>query len=300
LIILDLGPKARRPNRGLFDLRRAAAGLLGASVVCIATSAWAAASFDCVMDPTLTVKLGSPVTSVLSEVLVDRGDHVKKGLVIAKIESAAEQAQVAVNQARADSTAEIEGKKAIQDAKDATLRRKQDLRYSNPQEIDIAQAEATSAKADVLSAQVSHIMAQKELLRSQALLDQKIIRSPLDGVVVQRGLGPGEYVRPDNNIVTLASVDPLNVEAYLPVRYYGSIKIGDTAIVHPDDPVGGERQAKVSIVDQVFDAASGTFGVRLLLPNADNAIPGGLRCKVTFDVPDMTAHDADASDQGKK
>ena len=58
------------------------------------------------MDPSLTVKLGSPVMSVLSEVLVDRGDLVKKGQVIATVESAVEEAAVATNEARAASTAE--------------------------------------------------------------------------------------------------------------------------------------------------------------------------------------------------
>ena len=83
--------------------------------------------------------------------------------------------------------------------------------------------------------------------------------------------------------------DPLNVEAYLPVRYYGELKVGDTGIVHPDPPVGGNHEAKVSIVDQVFDAASGTFGVRLSLPNPDNLLPGGLRCHVSFDFPEKAA-----------
>jgi multidrug efflux pump subunit AcrA (membrane-fusion protein) len=73
------------------------------------------------------------------------------------------------------------------------------------------------------------------------------------------------------------------------VRYFGQLKVGDTAVVHPDEPVGGNHSAKVSIVDEVFDAASGTFGVRLSLPNPDNLLPGGLRCHVTFDFPEKAA-----------
>ena len=40
--------------------------------------------------------------------------------------------------------------------------------------------------------------------------------------------------------------------------------------------------AAVTIVDRVIDAASGTFGVRLELPNPDQSIPGGLHCRVHF------------------
>ena len=40
--------------------------------------------------------------------------------------------------------------------------------------------------------------------------------------------------------------------------------------------------APVTIVDRVVDAASGTFGVRLELPNPDRDIPVGLQCQVRF------------------
>jgi hypothetical protein len=46
--------------------------------------------------------------------------------------------------------------------------------------------------------------------------------------------------------------------------------------------VAGKHLAMVSTVDRVFDAASGTFGVRLELPNRDNRLPAGLRCQVSF------------------
>jgi len=38
--------------------------------------------------------------------------------------------------------------------------------------------------------------------------------------------------------------------------------------------------AKVTVVDRVIDAASGTFGVRLQLENPDNRFPAGIRCSV--------------------
>ncbi|QKC98231.1 hypothetical protein EB231_28970 [Mesorhizobium sp. NZP2298] len=44
------------------------------------------------------------------------------------------------------------------------------------------------------------------------------------------------------------------------------------------------RGAAVTVVDKVFNAASGTFGVRLELPNPDDQIPVGQRCQVDFDV----------------
>ena len=47
-------------------------------------------------------------------------------------------------------------------------------------------------------------------------------------------------------------------------------------------PVAGGYEGKVSVVDRVFDPASGTFGIRVNLPNPDLKIPAGQRCKLTF------------------
>jgi RND family efflux transporter MFP subunit len=252
------------------------------------SSAWSA-TFDCVIDPSLTLKLGSPTASILESVEVDRGDPVKRGQVVARLETAIEEAAVAVNLARASSTAEIEAKKAVLELKRGVLARKTILQrsYAAPQEFENAQAEFNVAVQDVASAELNHRMAELELRRSRAALEQRTIRSPIDGIVVKRTLGPGEYVSQEANIITVARIDPLNVETFLPVRYFGLIKVGDAAHVRPDNPVGGDRIAMVTIVDQVFDAASGTFGVRLALPNPEHFVPAGLRCRATFDIPEQ-------------
>jgi RND family efflux transporter MFP subunit len=195
--------------RGPGPRRRSGAGfVVGLLGVVIATNA-SAATFDCVLNPALTVKVGSPVTSVLAEVLVDRGDVVKKGDPLARIESAVEQAAVAVNEVRASSTAEIEAKQAVLEQKSGEIKRKLELQARNAESqknVDTAQAEFNVAKADVTMAELAHRMAQLELDRSRALLEQRTIRSPFDGVVVERALGPGEFVRMDANIVTLAKI----------------------------------------------------------------------------------------------
>ena len=49
------------------------------------------------------------------------------------------------------------------------------------------------------------------------------------------------------------------------------------------DPVGGRFTGRVTIVDRVFDSSSGTFGVRIELPNPDHSLPAGHRCTVTFE-----------------
>jgi RND family efflux transporter MFP subunit len=249
----------------------------------------AASTFDCVIEASLTVKVGSPVASIVTDVTVDRGDYVKKGQILAHIESSAEQSAVEYNKVRAESTAEVEAKLAVLEQKAGVLHRKtilQEQRVGSVQDVENAQADFGVAKQELALAQLNHRMAEIEFDRAQSALALRTIRSPIDGVVMQRSIGPGEFFHPDATIVTIAQIDPLYVEAYLPVSLYKLIKVGDVATVHPSEPIGGERQGKVTVVDQVLDAASGTFSVRLELPNADRSLAAGLRCHVTFDTPE--------------
>ncbi len=270
-------------------MKRFSAPLALAAALASGSAARASSPFDCVMEASLVVKVGSPVANIVTDVDVDRGDVVKKGDVLAHIESSAESAAVAYNQAKADSTAEIQAKQAVLDQKSGVLRRKIGLQRDNvgaAQDVENAQADYNVAKQEVEIAKLNHVMAGIELARAKTDLALRTIRSPINGVVTQRSIGPGEFFHQESTIVTIARIDPLNVETYLPVRYYKLIRPGDMAKVFPSEPVGGQRVAKIGVVDQVFDAASGTFGVRLELPNPDHTLPAGLRCRVTFDVAD--------------
>ena len=243
------------------------------------------ATFDCLIEPRLRLELAAPVAGILQEVLVDRGGYVRKGDVLARLDSAVEEATVALDKARAASEAAI----ASRSARVAFLTRRRD-RFSQLQsrgavpdaELDEAAADLAIAKADLAEARDQRRIASLEYERSVASLNQRSVRSPIDGVVVERKLAAGEYAYDQAPILTLAEVDPLNVEVYLPIALFPKIRAGLIATVRPSDPVGGEYRAAVEIVDTVFDARSGTFGVRLKLPNPEHRIPAGLRCEVDF------------------
>jgi multidrug efflux pump subunit AcrA (membrane-fusion protein) len=111
------------------------------------------------------------------------------------------------------------------------------------------------------------------------VLNQRTISSPINGVVVERYLSPGEHISQEK-IFKIAQIDPLNVEVIVPVELFGSVKPGNFGEVRLDPLLPGTYKAKVTVVDRVVDAASGTFGVRLELPNPGNKIPAGIRCAV--------------------
>jgi multidrug efflux pump subunit AcrA (membrane-fusion protein) len=125
-------------------------------------------------------------------------------------------------------------------------------------------------------------MAGQEYEVARRTAAQKTTLSPIDGIVVARKAEPGQYVGTDP-IFELASLDPLNVELVFKVDAYGKLKAGGPASIALGPPVGAIRKGSVAIVDRVIDARSGTFGVRVKLPNPDLAIPSGVSCKANFD-----------------
>jgi len=239
--------------------------------------------FDCLIQPKMVLKLGTPVPGLISELLVDRGAIVKKGDVIAKLESGVEEAAVALAKARAENDATIRSNHAKLEFQRRKDERMKQLRKNETVSFAIADEAETAARvaqSELDEAKMNLELAQLELARASEVLKQRTIRSPINGVVVARALGPGEYAFDQGHLVTVSQIDPLNVEVYLPLSHFGRIRLGTSAQVYPE--VGGEYAAIVTIVDQVFDAASATIGVRLELPNPDYALPAGLKCQVRF------------------
>jgi multidrug efflux pump subunit AcrA (membrane-fusion protein) len=107
--------------------------------------------------------------------------------------------------------------------------------------------------------------------------------SPIDGVVVDRLKEPGEHIDFEP-VLKLAQLNPLRVEVYAPASLYGKVKAGMKAKVLPELGVTDKNySAEVTLVDQVIDGPSNTFGIRLTFPNPANRLPSGLKCRVTFE-----------------
>jgi RND family efflux transporter MFP subunit len=243
--------------------------------------------FDCVMDPSLRVNVGSAIPGLLEAVLVQRGDRVHAGQVVARLVSDVEAAQVALDRLRAASTAEIEAREAQLTLSRRQLERTQELyqhQVATAERLDELRAQTEINDRELRLARQAQEVTRLELQRSEATLRQREIRSPIDGLVTERLMTGGEYVHQEAVILRLARLDPLYVETFLPVRLYPLLHIGLDAVIEPAAPIGGRIPARVAEVDQVFDAASGSFGVRLELSNADGRLPAGHRCKVSFQL----------------
>jgi RND family efflux transporter MFP subunit len=240
--------------------------------------------FDCVINPSRVADIGSSAVGVITHIMVDRNDFVKRGDVVATLNYKVEKAKVDVAKKRASMVSKIE----LADINLALAKREQNRVQKafnrgsvSAHDLDIADTELLLAKIKQLQAKEEQLLAKKELGYAKSVLSQRTIYVPFTGVITERLKEMGEHVDAEA-IVILAKIDPLYVEVILPISKLGTIKKGMKAKIYSPVIKNSSWTATVVHVDKVMDAASGTFGVRLNLPNHDHKIPAGLRCKIRF------------------
>ena len=249
----------------------------------IASSKAEMVEYDGMIEPYVVVDIGAPAEGIVDQVMVERSNTVAKGQTLVLMESSVERAVLAKAEAMASFDAEI----ALQNTQLAFAKRTAD-RFRKLDSIanhdkDEAATEIKRVKHRLKQARERSMLAKFELARAQAIVDRCTIKSPISGVVVEKYVSPGEYVD-GQPLLRVAQIDPLRVEVIVPARMFGRIGPGMTATVVPEFPEYGEHTATVIIVDQLIDAASSTFGVRLELPNAKRQMPSGMRCLVRFEI----------------
>ena len=238
-------------------------------------------SFDCMISANETIEIGSTIQGVIESILVERSDYVEAGQVLATLESSVEEAAVRVAKARADRTVELESTRVSLRLGDKRRSRAVELYEGESLSLDLREeieTEARLAELGVRQATENHRLSVLQLEQAQASLARRTIRSPISGFVVERLMSAGEVVD-EETILRIAEVDPLRVEMILPTHLFGSVAPGESVEIVPEPPLDQPHIAQVAIVDRVLDGASGTFGVRLLLPNPDHDLPSGLRCQ---------------------
>jgi RND family efflux transporter MFP subunit len=249
-----------------------------------------AATFDCLIEPTQSIELRSTVGGRIERISVRRGDRIQKGQVLVMLESTAERAAAESARYRA----EMEGEEAVARTKleyaRRTYERKRDMHASklmSGQERDDAEGEMRSAQAELQLAQDNRRVASLEADEQSALLARRSIRAPFNGVVADQLMYVGEVIEPGDPkkpILKLAQLDPLRVHIIMPRTAFGRVKKGMRVQVTPELPALPRVEGTVVVVDSLVDAASGTFGVFLDVPNADAAIPAGIKCRATVPI----------------
>ncbi len=267
---------------GRCGLLRNAAGVLLATALALPAQGGELPELECLIEPYVVIDIGSPTHGIVDELAVDRSDVVERNDVLAKLDSTQQAAAVRKARARVAMESEIETREAELELARRKQQRMRELYNSDAissHARDEVETELKRAEMQLRQARDARQLARIELERARDDLERRTIRSPISGVIVERFVAPGEYVN-EKPLMRLAQLHPLRIEAIAPAALFGEISPGMQATVATAEGGAKSHSATVTIVDKMIDAASGTFGIRLELPNADYAIPSGLNCRL--------------------
>jgi len=238
---------------------------------------------SCLIEANSVIKLSSQTQGMLAKVNVRRGDAVRATAIVAELESAVERAMLHAAELKAQTDALVKSKAAELAFAEQRLARQQQLAartISSPQLLEDAETRVAVARSELLQAELDRKLSAIDVERLEAMLERRLLRSPVDGVVAAVDMHPGEYADSSTVVATIAEVQPLKVEVYLPTEAYPVVQVGMRAEIRPQEPIGGTYVAEVTSKDARIDAASGLFQIQLRLDNPGNQIPAGLRCAV--------------------
>lgn len=211
---------------------------------------------SCLVEPSRLATLSSQLPGVVDAIQVAPGDSVDLGDTLFALKREVEQASRSLESARAEYASR-------------RLQRNQRM---------IERGMLSESEVDELNTDLRLAQLQGELASAQ--LDQRTSQAPFSGVITQQHAEEGEYIDA-TPVLELAQLNPLQIEAVLPLAAYGSVTVGDVFDVHLESPVEQLASAKVTRVDNIIDASSGTFIIQLRLDNPDDEIPAGINCRLS-------------------
>jgi membrane fusion protein, multidrug efflux system len=202
------------------------------------------------------VTLGAELPGTVREIGFDSGAAVRRGAMLVKLDTSAEEAQLASAQAEL-SLARI------------NLERAQRLHRaeSNSQaDLDAAEARAKQSEATVATL--------------QATIGKKTIRAPFDGRISIRQVELGQVVAPGTAVASLQSVTPIYADFWLPQNALAELRPGLRVLLRTDTFPNSFWEGQVTVINPEIDAASRNVRTRATVPNDDGRLRPGMFAKV--------------------
>jgi multidrug efflux system membrane fusion protein len=223
------------------------------------------------------IQVTARVSGVVDKVNFSEGQDVKKGDVLAVIDS--ERFQLAVNSAKAG----LEKVQASQKDTEAMVARREGASADHPglipgEELATYQTKTLTAKADTA-------VANESLKVAQLNLRDAFVRAPIDGVIQTRTVETGQYVNTGYLMATLLRADPLLLRFQVEPDYAPRLKPG-MPVSFTLRETQGDFKAKITLVAAAADAATHTVAVTAQV-DSDNKkywLRPGSFCSVSIDV----------------
>ncbi|MET2827525.1 efflux RND transporter periplasmic adaptor subunit [Mesorhizobium shangrilense] len=142
----------------------------------------------------------------------------------------------------------------------------------------------TVAQSQVDSDQAALKGAQAQVLAQQALIDQYTIRAPFDGRLGIRLVTLGQYLAAGTSVVTLQSLDPIQLDFTMPQQALSQLKVGQ-AVTATVDTYGTQAfDGKITAISPLVDSQSRSLTIRASFPNPDDKLLPGMFGNVSIAV----------------
>jgi membrane fusion protein (multidrug efflux system) len=202
------------------------------------------------------VTLGAELPGRVREIAFESGSAVKQGAVLVRLDTSAEEAQLAAAEADA-SLARL------------NLQRTRRLR----------QGEA-SAQADLDAAEARAKQAGATVANLQATIAKKTVRAPFDGRISIRQVELGQILSPGTPIASLQAVSPMHADFWLPQQALADLRPGQRARLRTDTFQGAFWNGEITTINPEVDATTRNVRVRATFPNPDGRLRPGMFANV--------------------
>ena len=241
--------------------------------------------------PYKSPEISSVESGVIGEILVKLGQQVKKDQVLIKLDLEVLQAQLAVVEAQAEGKGRIMAAEADFELQNERLQKLLALPSSRTNEAEIARQQATvkSTQGLLLAAQEEVAIFELSAARIRAEIERRILRSPIDGFVVEIVKEVAEPVatmrsqagEPDY-LIRVVKLDVLKTVAHLPYGPGRNLKVGDVLKVATETESGEETivDGVVEYVSPIVKGPTRTIEVRLRIDNPNLQLRGGTSGRV--------------------
>lgn len=214
------------------------------------------------INPVQGATISAELPGMVSEIGFESGRPVKKGDLLVKLDSSAEQAQL--RSAQADF-----------DLMKAEFDRARDLSKRNV--ISKAEFDAAASKFAQAKAAVENM---------QSIIDKREIRAPFDGIAGIREVNPGQMVPAGQKLVTLQAMDKVFVDFSLPQQALGKVKVGLSVKVTTDAIEGREFNGTLSAINSAIDPATRAVSLQATIDNGDHVLRAGMFARVEVVLPE--------------
>ncbi len=234
------------------------------------------------------------VNGYVAKWLVDIGDHVKKGQLLAIIETPELDAELQAAKAQLNaSLAQVSARRAEAEFSKTTNERWRDSPKGvvSDQERDSKKADYESSEARLYAANAQVNLDKSKVDQYNALTEFKLVKAPFDGTITERKIDIGNLVTAGSSSTTtplyrMAQTDPLRIFVDVPQSAAGELmNAGAPAEIRATGAVGGVFAGKIARSAESINPQARTMRVEVDMPNADHALVPGMYVNIAFRLP---------------